>query len=332
MGVRLLIARVVQGKRRRGLLMAGLAAIALTAGLGRALVAHARRSDPTAPVCIPYSTGRIPASTRCMNLPWQLVEVGANARSIVVTVPADCFGSASGEARSPRPVVHETSSAIHIRMVTRGHPTFRHGRLDTTCSWSVLVQLHAPIRGRRLDGQSWPSHLRFGGLRRGVVGLPRLLGLSPAQALHLLWLEGFHARLMGTGREVVAQLPGWGLTSSSGRSGIDSYDDVATVTAGDQVAIPTTPALKPGARTGLAIGTLSPRTPGAEPVAVFDSSGRLLARRSVPGEHRFRLTLPAGRYLLLEDTQTLMSCPPGHVHVRAGHVTRVDVGFACDIP
>src|SRR6202043_1480401 len=115
-----------------------------------------------------------------------------------------------------------------------------------------------------------------------------------------------HSRLKGRGRQVVSQLPGWGL-AMQGKAGWrpDPYNGVATLRAGQRVAIPTVPLLMPGTRSGVLVGTVgSPTRSAAVPVAVFDASGRLLARFRPPAQQPFRLRLSPGRYLLLADNES----------------------------
>jgi hypothetical protein len=267
-----------------------------------------------------------------MDLPWQLLEVGPGARWAMITIAPSCVASPHGkDLAAPTTVVRQTRSAIRIRAFARD-PKYGHfGEKNCGGHWALAVRLPSAIDGRKIEGQSWPSRLRYGSFRRNVLGLPRLLGLSPAQALRVLWLEGFHARLAGRGRQVVAQIPGWGLTDrGTGNDRPDPYTGVAKLRAGQRIAIPTTPTLRPGASSGLLIGTLGSPTPSAGPVAVFDASGRLLARFRTPARRPFRLRLAPGRYLLLADNETQISCWPAAARVRADHTTKVSVPSGCD--
>jgi hypothetical protein len=308
----------------------------LTVGLWGAITALAGSSKRTAHDCIAYTRTNVPPSTQCMNLPWLMEEVGPGSRWVLITVAPGCFSTASGEARRPTAVVHETRSAIRIRVFDQ-HPVLHHGRLGSCGRWSLSVHLRAPIDGRRIEGQSWPSRPHYGSLRGRLIGLPRLLGLAPAQALHVLWLGGFHADLTGKGRQVVAQAPGWGLIDPRARSQTgsvrpDPFDGVASLQAGSHIAIPTAPLLKLGTPSGLLIGTVSPDTARIEPIALFDARGRLLARLRVPGRHPFRLRLAPGTYSLLADSELWISCGPGRVRVRSGRIAYVTVPLACNIP
>jgi hypothetical protein len=324
--------RFLRRARRRVVLLAGTVVVAVFAVVNGALIAHARSANPRLAACVPYSTGRVPASTRCMVLPWQLLEAGPGGRSIEVTTAPDCFGNRHGDVVAPKATVQETPSAIDVRLVVRGIPTLKHGRLAKGC---VLAQktipLRKPIDGREVEGASWPTHPRFGGLGHWTT-LPRLLGLAPDQAQHTLWLEGFRSQLIGHGKQVISQLPGWGLSDRSGQGPLALPKQGALLTAGDRLAIPTRPAITPGSPTGTVVAT-GKRGSGAgpKPVAVFDSSGRLLARISLPGQRPLRVELMPGRYLLLPDYFESSTCIPAHVRVQAGQTTNVTLPFDCEI-
>jgi hypothetical protein len=268
-----------------------------------------------------------------MDLPWHLLGVGPRARSLYITTAGECFGNKAGDATTPQVRIRETDSKIDIRAFARGIPAIHHGRLDTTCSQSQVVALSAPIRGRPITGQSWPTHLGFGAMRNqaGTV-LPRLLGLAPPQAARLLWVDGIHARIDGHGQQVVAQIPGWDLIDPprSAPLGVSPGHPAALI-AGDRVSIPTSPPLTPGAPTGRLIGKLSGLyTHNPQPIVVFDRRGRLLARMSVPGQGPFGLKLNPGRYFLLKDNEAWTRCGPARVHIRPGQVARATVAYACD--
>jgi hypothetical protein len=103
------------------------------------------------------------------------------------------------------------------------------------------------------------------------------------------------------------------------------------LTAGDQISIPTKPPLKPGAPTGLLVGTLTGDYRSAKnPVVLFNGHGRLLATFKVPSVPPFRLRLSPGRYLLLPDDGLEFGCLAARVRVRAGEVAHVAVPFGCD--
>ncbi len=121
-----------------------------------------------------------------MIMPWELAEAGPEARSVYVILAPGCFsGHPSGSAR-------QTRREIRIEAFAR-RPSIRHGRLQMGCGSATAVLLRSPIDGRRIIGANWRSRLHFGSLSHifGMVGLPRLLGLSPADARHALWPGDF---------------------------------------------------------------------------------------------------------------------------------------------
>jgi hypothetical protein len=210
-----------------------------------------------------------------------------------------------------------------------------------TCgSGARLVKLGRPIAGRRIEGQSWPSPLRFGSLRHELVimpsGLPRLLGLAPGQAQRTLRYEGFHARLRGQGREIVSQLPGWGLTGRNGQP--HPYSGVTDLVAGRTIVYPTKPVLRAGQRSGTVVGAIRfeggpfvrHRPAIAGTVVVFDARGGLVARFRVGGAHDFRLRLAPGRYYLLDDIEG--PCGDTPALVRIAQQVQVTLGVGCDVP
>jgi hypothetical protein len=307
----------------------------LFGGLAGALAA---RATPRASAdCIPYRTNNLPAHTHCLLMPWQVAEAGVGAQSIYLALAPGCFSG------YPRTQVRQDRGAIRIRVIG-WRPAINHGRLDLTCGSSASVRLQSPIHGRRIEGQSWPSRLRFGSLSRGLaprpLGLPRLLGLSPAQALRVLWLYGFHGRVSGSGPEVVSQLPGWGLVGTD-RSRPHPFSGTAELTAGRRISFPRAPLVRPGAQVGSLTGAVrfvgGPYVPGQRPavageVVVDGAQGRLLARFHVDRGHRFHLRLAQGRYLLLDDAEGWIFCGPTAVRIRAQHTTRVTVPVGCGIP
>jgi hypothetical protein len=340
-----MIGHLLRRKSARWAVGAGVVALALVGGLGGVLTAQAGSGDTTArpgeahavngPRCIPYTTGRIPANTRCMNVPWLLEEAGPGARSVVGRFASTCTRVPGGhDLAYPSVIVQQTRSVIRIRAFVWNPHQGEIGEKACGGYSAGAEQVRAPIDGRRIVSSArWPSRLRFGMLRGAVLGLPRLLGLSPAQARRVLWLEGFHSRLEGRGQQVVSQLPGWGL-AMQGRGGrrTGPYTGVATLRAGKRIAIPTVPALRPGARSGVLVGTVgSFARSAAIPVAVFDASGRLLARFRSPAQGPFRLRLSPGRYLLLADNDFAISCGPAAARVHAGQRTSVNVPAGCDV-
>ena len=336
-----MIGRVLGCKRRCRLVLTLMALAALAAGSWGVLSAVALSRTGTAGGCISYRTSAIPRGALCMKMPWQLVGAGPYARGVMITVPGQvCATGPSGGALAPSAMVHRTRSAFHIEVVAR---RAAHGRFQTNCDvrFGLTVNFQVPIQGRAIGGESWPSSLHYGVFRGYVLGLPRLLGLSPGQARRVLWLEGFHSRLSGRGREIVAQVPGWGLVGQD-RSKPDPYSGIAMLRAGERIRIPTRPATKPGSATGTITGAIrfeggpsptqqSPSKGGLSGVVdLFNAQGRLLARFRVRAKHAFHLRLTPGHYLLKEDSETFCSPTPALVH--AGANTGIIVGVGCGIP
>lgn len=183
--------------------------------------------------------------------------------------------------------------------------------------------------------------MHYGSLANHVLGVPRLLGLAPGDAARILWLQGFKARIAGQGPEVVAQLPGWGLTSPDGVRP-DPYSGSVTLTRGQTIRRPTLPAVAPGEPAGLLTGALvfsggpalpdgAQRPPSAGVVDVFSADGKLIAQPRTHARQYFKLKVAPGVYLLNDEQETPVECRASRAVVRAGHVTRVDVGFGCDI-
>lgn len=335
----------MRGRRYALLDIVGLAVLLLAAFLWHPWSAHARADAGSrrairsaarpASGCIPYATRHVPAHTRCMIMPWQVAEAGPGARSLYIVLALGCF------REYPTTGVHQTRLAIRIEAFG-WRPALHHGRLDTTCGGgATLVRLRSQIKGRRIEGASWPSPLRFGSFTRQLVvrplGLPRLLGLSPAAAIHSLWLYGFHWRVTGSGREVVGQVPGWGLVGRN-REHPHPYSGVTKLVTGTRIRIPTKPFVPPGSSTGIISGAVRVEggpPPGPHPrpiagvVAVFNGRGRLLARFAATAGHDFRLRVAPGRYLLLADSEGWTFCGPTRATVRAHRQTRVTVGTGC---
>ena len=337
--VRAKIVHVLGTRTRRGWLLTAAASIALLAGSWGALAAQAGGGKRTPDGCIAYTTGRIPPGTNCMNMPWELVEAGPVATGAEITGLAKvCATGPSGGEIFPNAIVHQTRSAIQIQAVERRPP---NGGWQKNCAggWGLAVQFQrGSINGRPIEGENWPSKLRYGSLRDHVLGLPRLLGLAPAQAQRVLWLEGFHARLVGNGRQVVSQLPGWHLA----RGGRPSpYPGVTKLVLGQRIDLPAKSAVPKGAHTGTLIGAIRfdggpapppghPRPPGAGIVVLFDARGKLLARFAVKASHHFRVQLVPGRYLLIDDLDS--SCGAISVRVQANQTAHVTLPVGCDIP
>lgn len=330
---------LLRTRTRRSWLLAAVVSIALLAGSWGAMTAQAGSGKGTPDGCIAYTTGRIPPGTKCMNMPWELEEAGPGATGAEITGPAKvCATGPSGGEVFPNAVVHQTRSAIQIKAVERRPP---NGGWQKNCAggWGLAVKFQrGSIDGRRIEGESWPSKLRYGSLRGHVLGLPRLIGLAPAQAQRVLWLEGFHARVTGHGRQVVSQLPGWHLT----RGGRPSpYPGVTKLVLGQRIEFPAKPAVSMGAHTGALIGAIRfdggpppvpghPRPPASGVVVLFDARGKLLARFQVKEGQHFRLQLVPGRYLLIDDLDS--SCGDISPHVQRNQTVHAAIPVGCDIP
>jgi hypothetical protein len=271
--------------------------------------------------CPRYTPGQIPIGKRCVTVPWLLLEAGPDAKSVSITLAAGCF------PESPHVLVRESSTTIRIRVLART-PVPDTGRLATSCVYEPLVALRAPIAGRRIASDSWTGSLHYGSLANHLIGLPRLLGLAPADAIHILWLQGFHAQLAGRGRQVVAQIPGWGLVAPNGIRP-DPYRASVTLVAGRDLAEPSPPTPIPGTPSGVLAGALRfvggpcgwcTNPPSAGVVNVFNAHGALIARPRMRAGQYVRLALAPGLYLLNTDQDGMIDCRPERALVHAGHM------------
>lgn len=255
----------------------------------------------------------------------------ARARSVYIVLGPGCLGF-------PYTTVHVVQTKTAITLKVFGWLQ-QKGSLGTCSSGGGSgARLRAPIDGREIKGESWPTRLRFGSLAdERPVGLPRLLGLSPRQAVRTLWFYGFRSKLFGKGGEVVAQLPGWGM-AGKGTNQPDPYSGVTKLRAGSRIEIPIKPRVRPGAPTGLLIGAIRGESYGSGPapisgtVALFGASGRLLARFYVRPGHRFRIHLAAGHYQLLADSEGWIFCGATRALVHAHQITHVAVLSGCGGP
>jgi hypothetical protein len=149
-----------------------------------------------------------------------------------------------------------------------------------------------------------------------VLGVPRLLGLAPADARRILWLQGLRTHVVGHGRQVAAQLPGWGLTAPDGVRP-DPYSGSVTLITGQAIKRPTPPALTAGEPAGILEGALvfsgGPYVPGERSliggiINVFTADGQLLAQPHTRAGEYFQLNLAPGAYLLNDEQETWVSC------------------------
>lgn len=317
--------------------MTSLLLLAVLACLRTPIAADAaRRVRLSSESCVPYRTTNVPPRTRCMVMPWQVEEMGPEARSVYIVLAPGCFRG--------RPTIHAVEGRGEIKIVAFGwRPAVHNGRLDLSCGSSATVDLRSPLDGREITHPSWPHRLRFGSLTHATVvhplGLPRLLGLSPNQAERTLWLWGFRSRLTHRGPEVVSQVPGWGLIGAHSTRP-SPYSGVTQLAAGPRFAFPHRPPTTAGNSTGLLVGAIRfvggppythPRPPTAGVIVLFGARGRLLARFHVPGASQFRLKVNPGTYLLVDDSEGWISCGPGKVRVRRHHASRVTVPIGCDV-
>ncbi len=311
------------------LLLITFASVLLGAVAADAVLRTGSRSASAGSVCPAYAPGHVLAGASCVSVPWLALEVGPDARSILVTLMPGCFPD------SPRAVARETTSTISIQ-VTAAPPAPG----PATCIDEPVVSLRAPIEGRRIEAGAWPQRLRYGSMAGDVLGVPRLLGLAPADARRILWLQGLRAHVVGHGRQVAAQVPGWGLTAPDGVRP-DPYSGSVTLITGRTIERPDTPALKAGEPGGVLEGALvfsgGPYLPGQRSlisgiIDVFNADGELIAQPHTHAGRYFRLNLPPGAYLLNDEQEIWVSCRATHATVQAGQITRVTIGVGCDIP
>src|ERR1700761_9267484 len=97
-----------QTRRRPGRLGAGIlvlagSVLAVAAVVAAVVVVAARphNRQTLGPVCTSYRTTNIPKNSACMNLPWQLLEVGPAARSIWIKTAGGCFANRNGTGPAP---------------------------------------------------------------------------------------------------------------------------------------------------------------------------------------------------------------------------------------
>jgi hypothetical protein len=140
--------------------------------------------------------------------PWELLEVSANGRALRLAYDTSgCWWRRPG-----RPTVSEGQRSVRVKIRQSHPPTDAcRGIADWT---TLLVRLHAPISGRRVEGEPrLGDHSRFSDLRaeprrditKAVV--PRVVGLAHADAVRLLRLQHFRARAATAGERVAWQRP-----------------------------------------------------------------------------------------------------------------------------
>jgi hypothetical protein len=153
-------------------------------------------------------------TVRRVRAPWRLIDLGRDGRTLKLVY--DTSGCLHEDGH---PVVHESLSAVSIDLY-QGQDVGLKPSSEVFCtgelSWKRLdVRLGRPIGGRSLEGAGrltsqiapWSRVLRHG---NGflVVGVPRVVGLAPGDAVELLLRQRFHPRIRGAriGR-VIAQWP-----------------------------------------------------------------------------------------------------------------------------
>jgi hypothetical protein len=145
-------------------------------------------------------------ATRDINVPWQLVDVGRGARGLELRyLGGGCF---LGDGRAN---VRETRDSITISVVESERvddPSRPSEEVACTGDQRFLplrIQLRSGVDGRRVEGgprlaeeELWSRLRETPGRAPGFVPLvPRVIGLSPGDAVELLGHQGFHARTTG---------------------------------------------------------------------------------------------------------------------------------------
>jgi len=197
-------------------LLAGIL-VAVTSGSGDPFFSSAPApGDPGAQCASPLSAPptRPTRRVQCVVAPWFILEVGADHRSLVVehgpvASCSDFVGSAGAQVR-------ETADGVDVRLVQ----LLRVSGLADACLRREVIHLPARLNGQHITGEHWTStspSASIDYLHRWVADppyppealplVPRVIGLSISDAQALLAREGFHTRVVGTGRAVLSQLP-----------------------------------------------------------------------------------------------------------------------------
>lgn len=137
-----------------------------------------------------------------MTTDWELQGVGRQPNVLRLVYGSGGCGRDDGWA-----IVRETRESIHLE--TRQHTVVAvEGAEPLGCTSDfrfvrIVVRLDRPVGGRRVEGGPRLGEDIWGGGR-----VPRVAGLAPGDAVHVLGRQGFLARTAGdpTGR-VVAQRP-----------------------------------------------------------------------------------------------------------------------------
>lgn len=264
-------------------------------------------------------------------MPWVLIETGDDDRSLYLTSAPGCF------ANPPRVFTEESSSSIAVHAIEylpKGHPD----RITTSCIWPFVAELHSPIDGRTIQQPRWIVTPRRRLFVRHTIGLPRVLGLPPAEGRYVLWLQGYNSQVSGSGPEIVEQVPGWGLQLPNGKK---PYPDPRTVmlTAGHLITIPSLPSIAVGVPTGILRAALifggGPALPGPpKPIAgtinMFNGQGRLIAQLATRADRYLQLALPVGSYRLVAQ-ETWIECYSPIVRITPNHTTAATATIGCDV-
>lgn len=178
--------------------------------------------------------------TRPLEYPWVLLEAGRGRRSLVIRYERPPC------ARRERIVVGESRGTISIRVVGEVIADPEGEGIACTADLAIptrTVRLKRPIEGRRIEGAgAWAGHLGMGYLTKSVAdpphpdvalsGAPRLLGLAPGDAERVLKLQGFASKVIGRGRQVVAQDPRRGHVPADSRARTSDFSGTVKVVTG----------------------------------------------------------------------------------------------------